>query len=146
MRKLNLTLSVIFTSLMALTSCKSDDDENVQLNDKVDQTDNLQKVGVLGTWKLNSRAINGISSLAVECCDFIKLKSDSLATDLKGFYSAFGVGYEINGQFGLSEAIDTIEFIADGEQKIVYEVQISDSSMVFSYKENNDAIVENWRK
>ncbi len=112
--------------------------------EEIEQTDNLQQTGILGQWKLDSRETNGISSLAVECCDYIEFKTDSEPTDLTGEFKAFGAGYETNGDFELNNANQSIEFIYD--EQLLYEIQISDENIVFSYLENNDSIVEYWHR
>lgn len=135
-KNLKILFTTIVLSCLVFASC----DKN-----EVEETDNLQQTGVPGLWKLELREINGISGLAVECCDYIEFKTDSEPTDLKGKFRAFGVGYETNGVFELNTTDETIKFIYDDEQ-LLYEIQISENKIVFSYSENNDSIVEHWRK
>ena len=127
---------LLFTSIILLTGCDKDETE---------QIDNLEQVGILGQWKLDTRIVNGISSLAIECCDYIKFKTDSGLGDLKGEFRAFGVGYKTNGVFELNTSKNTIQFNYDNTQKL-YRLQISDDFITFTYSENNQEIIEDWRK
>jgi hypothetical protein len=136
MKNLKILITTVILSFIVLTSCDKGE---------VEEIDNLQQTGVPGLWKLESREINGISGLAVECCDYIEFKTDSEPTDLKGKFKAFGVGYATNGVFELNTTDETIEFIYDDEQ-LLYEIQISENIIVFSYSEKNDSIIEHWRK
>lgn len=131
-----LILSLAITTLF--TSCEKDEEKG-----NIEPSDNLEQFGILGQWKLDSREINGISSLAVECCDKIEFETDNLPTDLSGLFNSNGVGYETNGVFELDTLNDSIEFVFDDKQKL-YGIQISDTRIVFSYFENNDSIVEHW--
>lgn len=121
---------------MAFTSCKKDG---------VVQIDNLEQSGILGKWERESYVVNGISSLAVDCCVYLEFQKDSEPDDLKGEFKATDFASETNGVFELNTSNNTIEFTYDDKQRL-YEMQISDSFMTFSYSEDNDAIVEGWRK
>lgn len=131
-----MSIILLFISLSVLTSCEKEEAE---------QTDNLVQYGIPGQWKLDIRTINGITDLSVQCCDYIDFKTDSVPDDLKGEFKAFGVGYETNGVFELNIAEGTIEFMYDDNQ-VLYEIQISDNILTFSYSENSDSIVEQWGK
>jgi hypothetical protein len=54
---------LIFTMLVfaAVTRCNDFED--------LVGKDILKDIGIIGKWKLDSRAVDGISKLAVECCD-----------------------------------------------------------------------------
>ena len=140
MRQIKYLLVLSLAIMTVFTSCEKDEG-----NDNIEPSDNLEQFGMFGNWKLDSREINGISSLAVECCDYIEFKTDSNLTDLKGLFRANGVGYETNGVFELDTLNETIVLSYDDKQK-VFGIQISDNRIVFSYLENNDSIVEHWIK
>ncbi|MBZ9629964.1 hypothetical protein LB465_04160 [Salegentibacter sp. LM13S] len=131
----NLKVLFVFT-LIAFSSCNKEESE---------QIDNLEQVGVLGQWKLEIRVVNGISSLAAECCDYIEFQSNSEPNDLIGEFRAFGAGYETNGIFELNTSNNTIQFDYDTTQKS-YGFQILDDVITFTYSENNQNISEDWRK
>jgi hypothetical protein len=137
MKNLSETFIIIFATLLLLTSCKK--------KEALEQTDNLQQTGILGLWKLDSREINGVLGLAVECCDYIEFITDGEPTDLKGEFKAFGAGYETNGIFELDNTAETVEFTY-GDKQLLYDIQISDYTIVFSYSDDDDSIVEHWRK
>lgn len=138
MRQLKYLLRSFFAISLLCTSCEKNDEKG-----KIGTSDNLEILGILGQWKLESREINGISSLAVECCDYIEFETDNLPNDLNGLFRSNGLGYETNGVFQLDSSNETIEFTYNGDQKI-YDLQIVDTRLVFKYLENNDSIVENW--
>ena len=74
MRK-SLLFSVV--SLWALTGC----------NKAIPHIDDLLfEVGLLGQWEISSRTINGVTDLSVQCCEFLELTSDSIASDLSGLW------------------------------------------------------------
>ncbi|MFN4764547.1 hypothetical protein ACKGJN_15565 [Gillisia sp. Q332] len=135
MKYKNLKILFVFT-LIAFSSCNKEESE---------QIDNLEQVGVLGQWKLETRVVNGISSLTVECCDYIEFKTNTEPSDLRGEFRAFGAGYETNGVFELNTSNNTIQFDYDATQKL-YGFQIIDDIITFTYSDNNQNIIENWRK
>jgi len=140
MKQLKFLLLLLISITAVFTSCEKDEEKG-----KIEPSDNLEHFGILAQWKLNSREINGISSLAVECCDYIEFETDNLPTDLSGLFNSNGVGYETNGVFELDILNESIEFAFDDKQKS-YGIQISDTRIVFNYFENNDSIVEHWIK
>lgn len=123
-------------SLLALASCEKED---------VQQVDELEQTGVLGQWKFEKRTVDGVSNLTVECCDYIVFETDSDLSDLKGTFRAFGAEYETNGVFELNTSNGTIQFDYNDSQKI-YEFQISDDLITFTYSEGNQEVIEDWRK
>ena len=130
-------LPVVFLIILfVLTSCE---------NDEIEQTDRIEQFGILGQWKLESLTINGITDLSIQCCDYIEFKKDTDSDDLKGEFIAYGVGYETNGVFELITSNNTIQFDYDNKQK-VYEFQILDNLIIFKYSDDNQKIIEDWRK
>ncbi|MFO7719320.1 MAG: hypothetical protein R6W85_02625 [Gillisia sp.] len=127
---------LLFIFMILLTSCDKD---------QVEQIDNLEQTGVLGMYKLETRIVNGISSLAIECCDYIEFKTDSEPGDLKGVFRAFGVGYETNGVFELNPSTNTIQFEYNDTQTS-YGFKSLEDVITFTYSEDNAEIIEYWRK
>lgn len=140
MRQLKFLLVLPLAIITVFISCEKEEE-----NEKIESSENLEQIGIMGQWKLDSRDVNRISSLAVECCDYLEFEKDSNPNDWNGLFSAFGSGYETNGVFELDTLNETIELSYDDKQKI-YGIQISDKRIVFSYLENSDSIVEHWIK
>lgn len=128
--------TILILILTVLSSCEKDE---------IQTPDNLEQIGVLGEWKLETRTINGISDLAVLCCDYIMFRTDNELDDLKGEFTAFGDGYETDGVFKLNTASNIIHFDYDNSQES-YEFQISNDLITFTYDENSQEVIENWRK
>lgn len=126
---------LVFT-LITLVGCEKDENE---------KRDNLQPIGILGQWKLDSRSINGISGLAEECCDYIEFKTDNEPDDFKGEFIAYGTGYETTGVFELNTIEHTIHFDYN-DARMSYEYQIFDGLLIFNYLEDDQEIIEDWRK
>lgn len=123
-------------SLVALTSCGKDEAEPI---------DRLEEVGILGQWKLEVRSVNGISSLALECCATIEFKTDGEPTDLKGAFTSTDTASEANGVFELNTATDTVQFNY-GNTQLLYGFQISQDYLTFTYLEGDAEVVEGWRR
>ncbi|MBE0637089.1 MAG: hypothetical protein IH598_01045 [Bacteroidales bacterium] len=140
MRHLKFFLVLILSILTVFSSC-----EKVEKKVEIETSDNLEQFGILGKWKLETRTINGITDLSIQCCDYIIFKPDSEPDNLKGEFTASGVGYETNGVFELNPSNSIIYFNYDNSQKS-YEFQISDNLTTFTYNENNQEIIEDWRK
>ena len=138
MKQLKYLLVLFLAIITVFTGCEKDEEK-----EKIEPSDSLEQFGILGQWKLDSREVNGISSLAVECCDYIIFETDSIPTDLKGLFNSNEVGYETNGAFELDILNESIEFLYNNKQKL-YGIQISDNRIVFNYSENNDSIIEHW--
>lgn len=122
--------------LITFSGCEKDNNET---------SDNLEQFGILGQWKLKTRIINGIADLSITCCDYIIFKPDNEPENFKGKFTAYGVGYETNGEFELNPSSSIINFVYDNSQKS-YEIQISDSLTTFRYNENIQEIIEDWKK
>ncbi|MFP8487987.1 hypothetical protein ACKGJO_02720 [Gracilimonas sp. Q87] len=131
----NLGMLFVFT-LVTLTSCGVNEAE---------QMDSLEQTDILGEWKLDSRSVNGISDLSIQCCDYIEFKTDDDPSDLKGEFRSYGVGYETNGLFELKDSDKTIQFVYNDVQR-AYEFQLSDDRLTFTYPEDDSEIIEYWRK
>ncbi|MEP2058854.1 MAG: hypothetical protein ABJJ05_13670 [Maribacter litoralis] len=113
--------------------------------EEIEQTDNLDPFGILGQWKLETKTINGITDSSIQCCDYIDFKTDSELNDLKGEFMATGEEYETNGVFELNTLNNLIHFEFDNTQKS-YEFRITDNLATFTYFENNQEVIEDWRK
>ena len=114
-------------------------------NNDIQQDDNLFQYEIIGKWKLESRAINNITDLSIACCDYLEFNVDDNPADNKGIFVASGVGYEQQGVFELNTTNTTLEFDYDNSVK-TYDYQVSDNIIHFMYSENDDEIMESWRK
>jgi hypothetical protein len=113
--------------------------------DKMDQPDNLAQYGILGVWKLEARLRNGITDLAIICCDTLILRPDSQIADLKGEFTSVGIGFETNGIFTLNPPDARLHFdYTNASESRIY--QVVDNSLSLMYSEENDSIIENWRR
>ncbi|WP_462281258.1 hypothetical protein [Salinivirga cyanobacteriivorans] len=140
MVQLKSLLILSFAIFTVFTSCEKDEE-----NDNIEPSDYLDQFGILGKWGLQSITINGITDMIVHY-DSIEFTTGIDGDDLKGeFISSDGVGYETNGQFELETANNIIHFNFNNSQKS-YEFDISDSLMIFTYSEENNEIIEYWRK
>lgn len=130
---------LIFTILViaAVPSCK-DDEELVG-------KDILQDIGIIGKWKLDSRVVDGISNLAVECCDYLEFEEDNQTDHLSGNFKAYGYLFETNGVFTLNLNEESILFQYDDSQKL-YAYALEENILAFRYTENGQEISETWRK
>lgn len=136
MRHSKFYLILFLTMLTVFSSCEKD---------QLEKSDNLKQFDILGQWKLEARTTNGISDLSILCCDYIMFNTDNEPDDLKGEFTVSGDGYETEGIFELKASNDVIEFDYDNSQ-MSYQFQISDKLMTFTYVENSQEIIENWRK
>jgi hypothetical protein len=107
--------------------------------------DELDQLGITGQWKLESRTVDGITSLIIECCDYIEFKVDNEPDDLKGEFISFGVGYETVGQFEINRTENSIDFYYNNQQK-TYDFRIQNDLILFTYFENDQEITESWKK
>ena len=137
------TMNIKFLSLLLavgliiLTGCAKEEPA---------QTSELEQLGVLGTWKLETRVANGTTSLAVECCDFIEIKEDSQLDDLNGTFTSYGVGYETNGSLEISWPYDLMIFHFNNDRKS-YVYKVEGATLTFNYTdEDEQPIVETWVK
>lgn len=129
-----------FAILTVFTSCVKDEER-----DKIEPSDYLEQYGILGKWKLDSRDYGGISSGAIIIGYTIEFQIDSISTDLKGVFRVIEPAYEANGIFELDTLKETLELNYDNKQKL-YEIQISETTLVLNYVEDTVAITEWWIK
>ena len=68
--------------------------------------DQLFDVGLLGTWEISSRTVNGTPNPTVDCCEYLELFGDSILEDFSGlwFYDD-GDTVQNEGRF----TVDTVE-------------------------------------
>jgi len=140
MKQLKYILVLSLVILTVITSCEKDEEKN-----NIEASDNLEQFGILGKWKLDSRDYGGISDLAVIIGYTLEFKTDSTSTDLKGLFRVIEPAYEANGVFELDTLNETIELNYDNKQKL-YEIQISETTIVLNYVEDTAAITEWWIK
>lgn len=134
-------LVFFFITFTVITGCEKNEGEK----EEIEQTDNLNETGFLGQWKLEARSKNNISDLSVECCDYIEFKTDDDLSDLKGAFIATGVGYGTKGDFELKPSDNLIEFNYEDSEK-VYEYQMINDVIIFTYLEEGNEVVEDWHK
>ena len=48
--------------------------------------DQLFDLGLLGTWEISSRTVNGTPDPMVDCCEYLELLGDSILEDLSGLW------------------------------------------------------------
>lgn len=125
-----------FLSLLLFTSC---------IKEATEPIDQLAQVGIYGEWKRDIYEVNGISSLAVDCCVYIEFIADGDPNDLKGEFRSTDSFSETNGVFELNASKSIIYFTYDQKQ-LSYGFQMLDDYITFTYSENNAEINEHWRK
>lgn len=128
-----LTLVIL---LVSLGSCAKEEPE---------QTENLASTGLLGQWKHESTLVNGVSDLAVACCDYLTFRADSDPSDLRGEFEADGTGYATQGVFELGMESSTIRLAYGSTQKL-YAIEIFEETFIFRYTEDTREVEEHWRR
>ncbi|NDD20311.1 MAG: hypothetical protein EBZ30_08085 [Flavobacteriia bacterium] len=109
------------------------------------ESDFLETLQIIGEWKLESMTFGGITSMNVECCDFIEFATDDIPGDSVGFFKASGLGYENFGTFEVSEANDSLVFKWDSKQRVVA-FEINNDLLTLLYLEDSIPVEEDWRK
>jgi hypothetical protein len=109
------------------------------------ESDFLEILQIIGEWKLESMTFGGITSMNVECCDFIEFATDDIPGDSVGFFKASGLGYENFGTFEVSEANDSLVFKWDSKQRVVA-FEINNDLLTLLYLEDSIPVEEDWRK
>lgn len=137
MKNFKTTFLLLFISLFLFISCEDDD--------ALQKTDSLEDIGVLGKWEIKSRTTNGATDMTVNCCDFITFETGDDINDTKGEFQRQGEGYNRSGEFVVSTLEETFEFNFDNRE-VIYDFEISDDLITFTYSENDATIVEGWRK
>lgn len=122
--------------VMTLSSCEKDEEAPI---------DNLEKEGLLGRWQLQSSERNGIFDLSKPCCQEVEFKADSNPADLKGEFKSTFSGIETSGAFALNSAKDTLTLNFSSSQR-TYGFDKLNETFTLIYTEQNDTIVEEWKK
>ena len=112
---------------------------------KQNDIDTLANMGFYNAWKLESRVVNGISSLSVPCCETIVFQADSISTDLKGLFSAESNGTLSTGIFEIQPTYDSICF-SFGNNQVIYAFTLNQTDLVFQFQEGDDLIEETWKR
>ena len=106
-------------------------------------TENLDQVGILGKWGLQSITINGITDMIVHY-DSLEFTTGIETNDLIGdFLSSDALGNETNGQFEIDTINNVILFYVNSSVGS-YEYEISANWLALTYSENNINIIEDW--
>ena len=124
---------ICFTLCLSMLSCS-----------KI-EPDYLETLQIIGVWKLESLTLGGITSMSVECCDYIEFMTDDIPRDSIGFFKALGLGYENIGRFEVSEAQDSLVFKWDTKQRNVA-FEMNNDLLTLFYLEDSILVVEDWRK
>lgn len=128
----------IFTIMVLAAVPSCNDDEEIFI-------DRIEDAGIIGKWKLESRQINGISNLAVQCCDYLEFEQDDEPDDLRGSFQAYGFLYEADGTFTLDLNVGSILFEYDDSQR-KYSYGLDEDTLTFFYPEDGNEIIETWRR
>jgi hypothetical protein len=131
---------LIFTIMVLAAVPSCNDDEEIPIT-----RDRLEDTGILGKWKLESRAVNGISNLAVECCDYIVFYQDREPDDLSGNFEASGYQYATIGIFTLNLDEESILFQYE-DRNMEYTFDLEQNTLNFLYVEDKNEISETWRR
>ena len=139
--------SVIFNLFLALILCFGcGKDESPQLEpEKTPQFCDMEQIGLLGEWEIQSRTTNGITPLIVFCCEFINLEDDDLLEDCNGAFKSEGVGYETEGFYTVNADEQTISFVFNNKT-LIYGFQVQDTIINFEYTDDGNQIEESWAK
>ncbi|MGB5323387.1 hypothetical protein [Lutimonas sp.] len=132
--------SILIFTILVFAAVPSCNDEEELIGEDI-----LQDIGIIGKWKLDSRAVDGISNLAVQCCDYIEFEQDKQTDSLSGNFKAYGYLFQTNGIFTLNLNEESILFQYDNTQK-VYTYTLEENILAFRYTENGQEISETWRK
>ena len=106
---------------------------------KVNDPDKLAEVGILGTWEIHGQTINGITNMAVQCCEFVEFSPAGEPTDYSGDYKAYGGDYEVNGRFTVVVRTKTLTTFSEGRQE-EFSYLIEDDFLEISYTDGSDLI------
>lgn len=124
--------------LITLSSC---DKEETAVDPG--STENLDQVGILGKWGLQSITINGITDMIVHY-DSLEFTTGIETNDLIGdFLSLDAIGNETNGQFEIDTINNVILFYVNSSVRS-YEYEISANWLALTYSENNINLIEDW--
>lgn len=130
------------TLIFLFFSCKQEEDNS---NIAAEEQDLLESTNILGDWKLQSRSFNGITSLAIECCEYLEFRSDSILSDYSGNFFAHGTGYQTTGTFEINPDSSLLSFYFSNNH-LIYYFEAEDSSLLLRYNDDNQDVVENWVK
>ena len=119
----------------------------ISCGDEIQFNDPIEDHPILGTWEINSRSMNGISSLVIECCEFLEFSLDDDRMDQIGLLSYKDPYSEKLGTFNLLAKTDSLSLELD-YRTIRGSLKFSESLKVlsFSYKEGDQLIMEDWVK
>ena len=71
----------------------------------------LFDTGLLGAWEISSRTINGTPNPAVDCCEYLELRGDSVLEDFSGlWFFDDGDTVQNEGNFTVDTAERDIQF------------------------------------
>lgn len=136
--KLIISYILLAISIVLFSSCKK---QVLQSEDP----GMLEQIGILGTWEIQSYQVNGVTNMAIYCCEFTEFNDDNQPDDNNGTYRSYGSGVESNGKFTIDVKKSTISF-GDSSNKKVYDYQIQDNNLTISYSKDEDEIIETYIK
>ena len=138
MKQLKFCPLLLLWVLITLSSC---DKEEADVDPG--STENLDQVGILGKWGLQSITINGITDMIVHY-DSLEFTTGIETNDLIGdFLSSDAIGNETNGQFEIDTINNVILFYVNSSVRS-YEYEISANWLALTYSESNINIIEDW--
>ena len=138
MKQLKFCPLLLLWVLITLSSC---DKEETAVDPG--STENLDQVGILGKWGLQSITINGITDMIVHY-DSLEFTTGIETNDLIGdFLSSDAIVNETNGQFEIDTINNVILFYVNSSVRS-YEYEISSNWLALTYSENNINIIEDW--
>ncbi|MDB2363478.1 copper resistance protein NlpE [Flavobacteriales bacterium] len=136
------SLLIVACIFFSISSCNDKEEENEEI---VEAVDPLITTGLIHQWLLDSRVVNDVTDMAIECCDYITFSTDSIDDDLVGNFYANGFAYETNGTFSVNTDDSVITFSFQ-ESEVLYYFEVNNNQLLFRYNTDSQNVDEVWLK
>ena len=109
--------------------------------------DQLFDLGLLGTWEISSRTVNGTPDPMVDCCEYLELLGDSILEDLSGlwFYDD-GDTVQNQGTFTVDAVEGDIQFYHQNSTFTRNSVVVSYDVIYLEHHVGSTFFEEIWRR
>ena len=109
--------------------------------------DQLFDLGLLGTWEISSRTVNGTPDPMVDCCEYLELLGDSILEDLSGlwFYDD-GDTVQNQGTFTVDAVEGDIQFYHQNSTFTPDSVVVSYDVIYLEHHVGSTFFEEIWRR
>ena len=106
--------------------------------------DHLALLGLPNTRVLHMRTVDGISDMAMPCCDTLTIATDDQPDDFTGRFAIASLGFDAEGSVAVNPEESSLLFSYNDTVQVRNYTVSADGGLTLTYTQNGNQIAEDW--